>query len=221
MQTGLFGGTFNPIHLGHLQVIKEVKKGFDLDRVYIIPAAIPPHKKQEGVADSKDRMEMIRLALHDDSELTVSEIELKRSGPSYTIDTVKHFRSVSQNDSPLFLIMGMDAFLEIDTWKSYMALFSHTRMIIMTRPGEPGCEGGEAWRAVEKFLHSRVSDGYEFLHSESCFVHADKHPVFVFNVTPVDISSTQIRKLIKEGRPVESLVPSKVDAYITNNGLYL
>ncbi len=221
MRTGLFGGTFNPIHNGHLRVIKEVKDGFDLDMVYIIPSAIPPHKKPEGIAGSDDRLEMICRALDGDTELTVSDIELKRSGPSYTIDTVKHFRTLSQEESSLYLIMGMDAFLEIDTWKSYAELFSSIRVVIMTRAGTLKDDDVDVCKTVEKFLHRRVSEGYAFSDSESCFIHKDNPPVFIFNVTAIDISSTKIRKLIKEDRPFESMVPSKVEAYIKTIGLYL
>ena len=139
MHVGLFGGTFNPIHNGHLKAIEEVLKGFSLDKSYLIPSAIPPHKEQRNLVDAKDRMEMIRLAVATCPALmesvTVSDVELKRKGPSYTIDTVCHFKSILPKDSRLYLILGLDAFLEIDTWKSYTNLFMLTSFIVIPRPG--------------------------------------------------------------------------------------
>ncbi len=225
MRVGLFGGTFNPIHLGHLRAVWKVKEGFALDKIYLIPSAIPPHKESEGVAHAQDRIEMIRLAVSSYPALmesvVVSDVELKRSGPSYTIDTVRHFKSILPEDTRLYLIIGIDAFLEIDTWKSYMDLFLLTPFIIMTRP----CSGRNYTSAKKEtigdYLRSRISDGYTFSSLHSCYVHDEKEPVFIFDVTPMDISSTKIRKLIKKGRTIKSLVPEKVEGFIKTRGLYL
>ena len=119
MRFGLFGGTYNPVHIGHLRAALEVKEGFSLDEVFLIPAALPPHKMPGEVADADDRLHMLSLALEDAPGLTISDVELKRSGPSYTIDTVQHFKRNAPDQFQIYLIMGMDAFLEIDTWKSY------------------------------------------------------------------------------------------------------
>ena len=130
---GLFGGTFNPIHLGHIQVVREVKAGFGLNKILIIPSALPPHKEPDGVVDAEDRLEMIRLAFSDDPNFVISDVELKRSGPSYTIDTVRHFKSISPENTKFYLIMGLDAFLEIDSWRSYNDLFLLIPFIVMSR----------------------------------------------------------------------------------------
>lgn len=218
---GLFGGTFNPIHLGHIQVIQEVKKGFGLDKIFIIPSALPPHKEPDGLVDAGDRVEMIRLSFSNHPDFAVSDIELKRSGPSYTIDTVRHFKSILPEDTRLFLILGLDAFLEIDTWKSYKDLFLLIPFIVMSR-----ITSGEEVRVFERktfenYLKSKISEGYNISDSQSSYIHEEKQPVFVFDVTPVDISSTKIRKLIKTGRPIKSLIPEIVEAFIKSKGLYL
>lgn len=221
MHIGLFGGTFNPIHLGHIQVVHEVKQGFVLDRIILIPSALPPHKEPGGVADARDRMEMIRLAIGDYPDFTVSDVELKRSGPSYTIDTVRHFKAALPDDSTLYLILGLDAFLEIDTWKSYMDLFLLVPFIVMARNIAGDSDTVLRWQTLEAYLKARISEGYQFSASRSCYVHDENQPVFVYNVTPVDISSTKIRRLIKKGSTIESLVPKIVADFIKTKGLYL
>ncbi len=225
MHIGLFGGTFNPIHNGHLKAVEEVQKGFSLDESYLIPSALPPHKEQKDLADAKNRMEMIRLAVASCPALmksvTVSDVELKRSGPSYTIDTVCHFKSILPKDSRLYLILGLDAFLEIDTWKSYMDLFMLTSFIVIPRPGTGSSDRSIILKSIEKYLKKSVSHGYNYSFSQSCYIHSDKQPVFFFDVSPINISSTKIRKLINQGMSIKSLVPEKVEEFIKTKGLYL
>ena len=134
MKIGLFGGTFDPIHLGHLRAIKEVSERFGLSKTHLIPAALPPHKPNRDIATAKDRLEMIRLAVGSMAEFEISDIELNRSGPSYTIDTLKHFMAKTGATDQTYLIMGLDAFLEIDTWKAYLEIFKIVPVIIMARP---------------------------------------------------------------------------------------
>jgi nicotinate-nucleotide adenylyltransferase len=218
---GLFGGTFNPVHLGHVQVIREVKSGFNLDEIMIIPTALPPHKKSENVVDAKDRLEMIRLAFLNDPDFVISDVELKRSGPSYTIDTVRYFRTILPENTQLYLIMGLDAFLEIDTWKSYKELFLLTPFIIMFRPFGAKDEKSSGWESLGIYLRSRISKGYTFLASQSTYVHDKNQPVFGFDVPPMDISSTTIREHIKKGISIKHLVPEIIDDFIKTKGLYL
>ena len=218
---GLFGGTFNPIHLGHVQVVREVKAGFGLDKILIIPSALPPHKELIGVVDAEDRLEMIRLAFSGDPNFVISDVELKRSGPSYTIDTVRHFKSISPENTKLYLIVGLDAFLEINTWKSYNDLFLLIPFIVMSRTVNKENSADLEWKSLNDYLQSKISKGYTFSIAQSSFIHDKKQPVCVFNVTPVDISSTTIRKRIKEGRSIERLVPDIVKDFIKTKGLYL
>ena len=218
---GLFGGTFNPIHLGHIQVIQEVKKGFGLDKIFIIPSALPPHKEADGLVDAGDRIEMIRLSFSNRPDFEVSDVELNRSGPSYTIDTVRHFKSILTKDTELFLILGLDAFLEIDTWKSYKDLFLMIPFIVMSR-GSEGKNGRVSGRkTVGDYLKSKISKGYNLFASQSSYTHKEKQPVYVFDVTPIDISSTKIRTLIKKGSSIKSLVPEIVEGFIKSKGLYV
>ncbi len=218
---GIFGGTFNPIHLGHVQVVREVKADFDLDKILIIPSALPPHKELDGVADAEDRLEMIRLAFSDDPSFMISDVELKRSGPSYTIDTVRHFKSILSENTDLFLIVGLDAFLEIDTWKSYQDLFLLIPFIVMSRTINGQNSIKLEWKSLKNYLQSKISKGYTFSLTQSSFVHDKKQPIFVCNVTPVNISSTSIRRNIREGRSIKQLVPEIIEDFIKTKGLYL
>ena len=220
MRIGLFGGTFNPVHIGHLRAALEVKEGFKLDEVILIPAALPPHKMSGDVVDAADRLHMLKLALTDISGLKLSDLELKRSGPSYTIDTVQHFKRKLPDQSLIYLIIGLDAFLEIDTWKSYEELLSQIPFIIINRP-KPGVAANDfSWRSLGKFLTSKIATDYVFTENESCYRAKRKQPVHVLEVTRLDISSTRLRSLIHAGRSIEYIVPRKVAEFISSKGLY-
>ena len=221
MRFGLFGGTFNPIHMGHLRAALEVKEGFELQEIFLIPAALPPHKLPGEVADAGDRLHMLNLALEDTAGLSVSDVELKRSGPSYTIDTVNYFISILPEKSEIFLVMGLDAFLELDSWKSYEELLVQVPIIVINRPKTDNRFSGAGWEHLDDHLKSSVSGGYEFSELKSCYLAGDKQPIYIFEVTALDISSTRIRNLIKAGRSIGYLVPWKAADFINSKGLYL
>lgn len=177
------------------------------------------------MVDAKYRLEMIRIAVSEYPELLnsviISDVEIKRSGPSYTIDTVNHFKSVLPYNSRLYLILGIDAFLEIDTWKSFFDLFDLTSFIVMTRPESLDTEGALKWKVLEDYIKEKISGTYKFSISQSCFVHDEKQKIFYVDINSLDISSTKIRDLIKKGMPINSLVPKKVKDFIISKGLYI
>ena len=220
MRIGLFGGTFNPIHNGHLRAGLEVKEGFPLDACYLIPAAVPPHKRDRAVTGAADRMEMIRRAIDGLSGFTLCDVELQRAGPSYTIDTIVHLKNSLPEDTQFFLLLGLDAFLELDTWKEYQRLLQEMPCIVMIRP-EPYLDRvAEPARRVEEFLQSRISAGYSRSRSAKCFAHRRLQTVHAFEVTLMDISSSGIREMIRQGRSIRYLVPEAVQTYIREKGLY-
>jgi nicotinate-nucleotide adenylyltransferase len=218
MHIGLFGGTFNPIHIGHIKVSAEIKKAFKLDRIYMIPSAIPPHKKSTGIADAKDRLEMTRLAVSMLEGYNVSDIELQRYGPSYTIDTVNHFKKILPSDASLYWILGIDAFIEIDTWMSYRELFQMLSFIVMSRPEKNKTITPDQ---LESYIYHHVSKNYSFQRQENQFIDNQYQPIYLFNVTPYTISSTDIRKKIKKRKPISDMVPENVENYIRGKGLYV
>ena len=218
---GLFGGTFNPVHFGHLRTVLEVVEGFPLDECYLVPAATPPHKAAGNMIAAGTRLEMIRLAVSGHPGLNVSDVELKRSGPSYTVDTVRHFKAQLPGDTRLFLIVGLDAFLEFDTWKSHRALLETVTFIITSRPAPQQAQNIDNWQSLNDYLRSVIST--EYVASGACpvFSHPNLMPIHAFDVTMLDISSSKIRALIRQGYSTKYLVPDKVIDYITVRGLYL
>jgi nicotinate-nucleotide adenylyltransferase len=179
----------------------------------LIPSARPPHKKADQVASAEDRLEMVRLAAQGESSLEASDIELTRPGPSYTIETLRHFQDQIGDESKIHFIVGQDAFSEITTWKSYRALFATARFIVMTRPGSNPSQ-------LEGFIQQEISTAYQFDAESNRYNHPDWHPVFCLDITHLDISASQIRERVREGQAIRFLVPAKVHDYIETKGLY-
>lgn len=226
MRIGLFGGTFNPVHLGHLRAALEVEETFHLDRVVLIPALIPPHKSgsyQHGndIAAAEDRIHMLRLAVEGHLAFDVSDIEFARTGPSYTVDTVHYFCSRMPSDARLFFVLGEDAFFELDTWKSYHELLLSISLIVMARPGSGTGDFADRRNQVGKYLKSAVSSGYSHSTVHDRFVHSSLQPIYFVSFPALDISATRIRKLARQGRSIQYLVPDKVERHIKKKGLYL
>lgn len=220
MHIGLFGGTFNPIHRGHLWAASEVKKRFNLDQISLIPAALPPHKAPGQVAKADDRLAMINLAVADFSGFTVSDVELNRSGPSYTIDTIRYFKQSLGEDARIYLIMGLDAFIEIHTWKSHQELLEQIAFIVIARPGEGYADARQGWEVLAAYLKSTLSADYQFGAADACYTSKGKQPIYIRDVKALDISSTKIREKVKKKQSIEGLVPPGVAGYIRLKGLY-
>ncbi len=220
MCTGLFGGTFNPIHMGHLRVAEEVKAGFGLDSVYFIPAALPPHKETAGLANASDRQEMIARAIHSNPGFAVSDVEIRRAGRSYTIDTVNTFQETAGEDSNFFLLIGMDAFFEITTWKSYEQLLEKISFIVMTRPTDAMPASRRGFDAMAGYARAHVDKRYQVYPGKKCLVHESKKPIWLHEVSRLEISSTKIRSLAGGGQSIKYLLPESVEAYILSKELY-
>jgi nicotinate-nucleotide adenylyltransferase len=217
MRIGLFGGTFDPIHIGHLRSVLEVQEEFPLDHCWLVPAATPPHKSGGPVADAGQRLEMTRLAAAPCPAFQVSDVELQRSGPSYTIDTIDFFRKRMSAEDRLFLIVGLDAVLEIDSWKSYRELLQAVPLIVMARPGT---NADDRWNRLADYLENQISNEYRYKKSDGSFCHPTFQAVYPCEVPLLDISSTRIRHLRKAGRSVRFLLPETVHDYIVEGGLY-
>jgi nicotinate-nucleotide adenylyltransferase len=207
---GLFGGTFNPIHLGHLRGAEEIREAFDLQEVIFIPAAIPPHKVAKEVIEAKHRLEMVRLATATNPFFSTTDIELSRPEKSYSIDTIRYFR---ERHPDLFFILGGDAFVEIETWKEFQNLFSLCNFIVMTRPGfQRTLSTSPLPKAlIPVFRYDQEIKGW---------IHTSGHILYFKEITVLDISSTKVRELIERGESARYLVPGEVEAYIQKNRLY-
>jgi nicotinate-nucleotide adenylyltransferase len=221
MKIGLFGGTFNPIHFGHLRAALEVREGCGLDRVLLIPAAVPPHKESGPLAAAADRLRMIELAVEGEPGITVSDVEIRRGGPSYTVDTVRYFRRELPDGADIFLIVGLDAFLEIDTWKSFRELLALVPVIVISRPDAAHRGAGSEREAVADFIRSRISPQRTLSGDSAVFSAEGVRGVTLFPVTALDVSSSRIRDLAAAGRSIRFLVPEPVRQHIKDRGLYL
>ncbi|NWF55653.1 MAG: nicotinate-nucleotide adenylyltransferase [Syntrophaceae bacterium] len=211
---GLLGGTFNPIHLGHLRAAEEICFRFELHRVFFIPSAYPPHKKKEGILDAPLRAEMVRRAIADNPRFAYSGVELERPGKSYSIETIEHFCRQFGSGTQVYFIVGLDAFLEIHTWKDYAALFRLCHFVVMTRPGFEKIFSRE-------HLPVELKDEFCYDTQKGGYAHPSGFCIYPAEVTAMDISSTRIRQWVREGRSIKYLVPPVVEAFIHSQKLYL
>ena len=212
MRVGVFGGSFNPIHLGHLRAAEEDREALGLDLIYFVPAAAPPHKLHAGLAPAEHRLQMVRLATKGNRHFMVSDTEIKRPGQSYTIDTIRYFLSTMRGPGELHLIMGADQFAELNTWREADELVRSCNLAVHTR--ESG--GGEARPSValatiDYFGYSRVQDYYE---------HPSGHTLSFVPTTFLPISATIVRHTIAARKSVRYLVTDDVAEYIQRHGLY-
>jgi nicotinate-nucleotide adenylyltransferase len=198
MRVGVFGGTFDPIHLGHLAVARSIQSTLSLDKVVFVPAGQPWLKAGTPVSPVKDRVEMLRLAIARRKAFELSTIEADRPGPSYTVDTMEALRKQSGHDSTLFFLLGSDALLDIPKWKEPKRLI---RLCQLTAFARPGCG-----RPVMEDLDAAVPG-------------ISRRVVFV-EVPQVDVRATAIRQRIAAGRSIQRLVPRAVERYILEHGLY-
>ena len=211
---GLFGGTFNPIHYGHLRSAEEVCEALALDRLWFIPAGHPPHKTAQGITSFEVRLEMSRLAVGDHPVMSVSDLEGRRPGRSYSIETLRQIRLEVGPTWELYFILGLDAILEIATWKDYKDLFAMSHFVVLDRPGYDRQRLGEV-------LLGEVHPLFRPLQGERSFQHPSGHNVVLQETTLMDISGTGIREMVRCGRSIRYLLPEAVREYIITHKLYL
>lgn len=198
MRVGIFGGAFNPIHNGHLHLISCFKKELSLDKIVLIPTSVPPHKTSTNLAPAQDRLNMLRLAVGNDSSIDISDIEFKRAGKSYTYDTLKQLRTVYPNDS-LYLIVGADQFFDFKTW--YRASDILKDVTVCTAARQSGDE-------KQRLVNFKNSDD----ELKNCII---------CDFDAVVVSSSEVRQKIKDGQSVDALIPLAVEKYIRDNNLYV
>ena len=205
---GIFGGTFDPIHYGHLRTAFEVLQTLDLDEVRFIPCGDPPHR---GVtfAPAALRLDMVRLATRDEPGFVLDDRELRRDGPSYSIDTLASLREEFP-DRSLCLITGMDAFLGLPAWHRWDEILDFAHIVVAHRPGWRAPDEGALGALLGERRVRRAGDLHEALHG-SVYIHA---------VTQLEIASTEIRSLVAEGYDPRYLMPDSVRAVIMDSSCY-
>ena len=194
---GILGGTFDPIHMGHLRMAEHVFQRMELESIVFIPAYVPPHKLGQDFAPAQDRYAMTELAVADNPHFTVSDMELKRTGVSYTIDTIRQLHA-QYEDRELNFIIGADSVAQLHTWHNIEEKLELTRFVAVWRPGYEG--------AMEEMVRHLGEQA--------------KERVLLLDTPVYDISSTEIRTRIRQGLGLAGLVPPAVERYIYEHGLY-
>jgi len=212
MRIGLMGGTFNPIHLAHLRIAEEARELCGLDRVVFIPVADPPHKELAGEVPFSQRCEMVNLAIADNPAFELSDIEGRRGGKSYSIDTISAFRS-EYPDAQLYFIIGSDSFLELGLWRRYTDIVRSCNLIVVERPGRQVSDPLAA-------LPDALVDELCYVPAARRLEHAVGTCIHFFAGCLLDISSSEIRRLAAVGQSITYLVPPKVEAYIKKQRIY-
>lgn len=205
---GIFGGTFDPVHHGHLRAALELLQDLELSELRLIPCRIPPHRATPG-ATPEQRLAMLRAAVRDQSGFIVDDRELRRAGPSYTVDTLHSLRT-EFGDTPLCLIVGADAFLGFPTWHRWTELIELAHVVVMHRPGWNAPADG----VLADLLQARRVDTPARLRAQSAGC------ILVWPVTQLDISASRIREEVRRGRSPRYLVPDPVWELIRTEGIY-
>lgn len=199
MKIGIMGGTFNPIHNGHLILSEYVKEEEKLDKIIFIPAGEPPHKTDKNILSSNHRKKMVDLAIKNNNDFISSNIEIKNKGLSYTIDTLNILEGIYEN-SQLNMILGADSLINLKTWKNYQEIIDKVKILVVGRFGKD-----------EEKLNQIIKDLN--IESNGCIKKID---------TPlVEISSTRIRQRVRNRKSIKYLVPEDVENYIIDNSLYV
>jgi nicotinate-nucleotide adenylyltransferase len=215
-RVGILGGTFNPVHYGHLAASEEVLERLNLDVVLFIPSHLPPHKKEEEIPSAIQRLEMVRIAIAGNPHFAASDIEVRRGGSSYSVDTIVQLRALYPG-ARLFFLTGIDSFLEIQTWHQWERLLSLCVFVVLSRPG---------YRFSDLLKIDFMKNSLKELESldrrdiEEAVIRSAGFTIHLSRISQYDISSTDIRKRIRQGKSVKYLLPEPVEHYIIKNELY-
>ena len=212
---GILGGTFNPVHYGHLAGAEEVRDRLKLDRILFIPSFLPPHK-DEDLPSAVQRLEMVRLALSGNQHFKASDIEIKRGGRSYTVDTITELHQ-HYPGAELFFLTGIDSFLEIRTWKEWERLLSLCAFVVLSREGHRFCD-----LVKLGFLGTAAAEltALDKGQTKQVKITVDDRKIVFERIPFYEISSTDIRERVRQGRSIKYCLPDPVEHYIIENKLY-
>ncbi len=207
-KTGILGGTFDPIHNGHLALAEAAGKLYNLDEILLLPAAVPPHKK-EVISSFSDRVAMIEIAVSNRTALTLSTLEHLLPTPSYTIDTLRYLLDHSGHLVEFFFITGADTFLDILSWKEYPELLRLIHFIVFSRKG---CDNEKLYKLFEQLGYQQKKDAW--------YSRTSPKWIYCSSVTPPSVSSSEIRKRVAKGFSVDKHLPEGVCEYIQQHEIY-
>ncbi len=199
MRIGIFGGTFDPVHIAHLLLAEQCREQCDLDEVWFVPAGSPPHKENNEISTGKQRREMLDFAIAGHPNFVVKDLELHREGPSYTIETLRQLKATHPDDK-FFLIVGADSVRDLHTWHEPEAILE---MVTLIRANRPNISLPDMTELTQTFSEAALSK------------------ILWVAIPGIEISSTDIRKRVRDNKSVRFMTPRSVEVYIHNNRLYL
>ena len=199
-RVGILGGTFDPIHIGHLIMAEQIREEFQLDKVIFIPSGNPPHKKLQTVTDAEHRYNMVCEALKENPYFEESRIEIDRKGYTYTIDTLRDLKEHNKNNAHMYYIIGADVLYDLLTWKDYEKVFEICEFIAAMRPGKDRDGFRERIRYLEKEFSAKIHEA---------------------EISLIEVSSTMVRERVKQNKSIRYLVPEAVEEYIRKNRIYM
>jgi len=214
LRIGVYGGTFDPIHNGHFRIAEALIGAFDLDRLLLVPAFVPPHKRGQAISSAYHRMAMLALASANAPRILVSTIELDAPSRPYTIETLGRLQT-QYPGARLFFVMGSDSFRDVTMWREHERILSEYDVIVSMRPGSGGVDPAghlaDRLKALVVDLRGAVSPSAEDLSTKR---------IFLTDYVSVDVSSTGIREMVARGEDVSALIPPAVEGYVRKYGLY-
>lgn len=213
---GILGGSFNPIHLGHLLLADEILELLKLNRILFVPAGEPPHKPAGILAPPASRYRMTELAIRGDPRFAITDLELRRSGPSYTVDTLEALRREAPG-SELYLLLGSETFLDLLSWKDPRRLAELARLVVIPRAGSPFDPDGVQ---AQKVLQEIGQEGWIRVPPPPAVLDGSCRGMLLVTATSLPISASELRRRAREGRSLAYRVPEAVRAYILEHGLY-
>ena len=229
-RTGVLGGTFDPIHMGHLAVASEGARALGLNEVLLLPSRTPPHRSVDPSVSIFHRFAMVALAASSDDRMVASDLELVRQGPSYTADTLRMLHAAGHEAWQLFFLSGADAFAEIATWRDYPAVLDLAHFVVCSRPGTPATSLPARLPDLTRRMipvnmaHCHPGAPFDFAQGREAAgllqEPGAETRIFLLDCPTPDVSSTDIRARARAGRPLAGLVPPEVDHYIRRHGLY-
>ena len=218
MRLGLLGGSFNPVHNGHLTIARQTREALDLAQILFIPTNHPPHKSNDSLASAQDRYEMVRLAIASDPSFAISDIEIRRPGKSYSIDTILLLQQECGPRTQLFFLIGLDAFLDFPSWRDPLTLLELCQFVILSRPGL-------SFRSLSTvpLLPPIPESSLEDLDAgriSRLETPLGKQGLICLQLLPSAVSASDVRARIRQGLPVANLLPPLVESYILQHHLY-
>jgi len=217
-QIGILGGSFDPVHMGHIGLAQETQSRFSLDQILFLPVFQSPHKSHIPLASNAHRMAMLRLALKGNTHFSISDTEMRREEVSYTIDTINRFR-LKYSSSELYLIMGYDNLLDLDLWKDSREIMENCHILVASRPGLKAFNSTgkvfDLFNGDSPYRLGKIKNKTrEFIHRET------GKKLVVYDISPRDISSSVVRERLVLGKSVDNLLPPEVETYIIEHQIY-